>query len=77
MMGKPRGAVLGQENIILANQQIIDAFGIDHTKTYLNILPLFHIMGVNLGLGTLQAGGKNFYLPHRQHNSVSSREKSL
>ncbi|MBC2705636.1 AMP-binding protein [Desulfobacula sp.] len=59
MQGKPRGAVLGQENIILANQQIIHAFGLDETKTYLNILPIFHIMGINLGLGTLQAGGKN------------------
>ncbi|MCK5838004.1 MAG: AMP-binding protein, partial [Desulfobacula sp.] len=57
--GKPRGAVLGQENIILANQQIVHAYGLDDTKTYLNILPLFHIMGINLGLGTLQAGGKN------------------
>jgi len=59
MLGKPRGAVLGQENIILSNQQIIHAFNLDKTKTYLNILPLFHIMGVNLGLGILQAGGKN------------------
>ncbi|MBU8910205.1 MAG: AMP-binding protein [Desulfobacterales bacterium] len=59
MQGKPRGAVLGQENIILANQQIIHTFGLDETKTYLNILPLFHIMGINLGLGILQAGGKN------------------
>ena len=59
MMGKPRGAVLGQKNIILSNLQIIQAFGLDKTKTYLNILPLFHIMGINLGLGILQAGGKN------------------
>ena len=59
MLGKPRGAILGQENIILSNQQIINAFKMDKTKTYLNILPLFHIMGINLGLGTLQAGGKN------------------
>ncbi len=62
MQGKPRGAVLGQENIILANQQIINAYQLDETKTYLNILPLFHIMGVNLGLGTLQAGGKNIII---------------
>ncbi|MBW2658779.1 MAG: AMP-binding protein [Deltaproteobacteria bacterium] len=59
MLGKPRGAVLSQENIILANLQINSAYGIDDSKGYLNILPLFHIMGVNLGLGTLQAGGKN------------------
>ncbi|MFH2091758.1 MAG: AMP-binding protein [Pseudomonadota bacterium] len=59
VMGKPRGAVLSQTNIIVSNQQMIQAYGLDHTKTYLNILPLFHIMGINLGLGTLQAGGKN------------------
>lgn len=59
VQGKPRGAALGQENLILANQQIINAYRLDETKTYLNILPLFHIMGINIGLGTLQAGGKN------------------
>ena len=59
MLGKPRGAILGQENIILANQQIIHTFGLDENKTYLNILPLFHIMGINMGLAILQAGGKN------------------
>jgi len=59
MLGKPRGAVLSQNNIILSNQQIIQAFDLNETKAYLNILPLFHIMGVNLGLGMLQAGGKN------------------
>ena len=59
MLGKPRGAVLSQKNIILSNQQIIQAFDLNKTKAYLNILPLFHIMGVNLGLGVLQAGGKN------------------
>jgi acyl-CoA synthetase (AMP-forming)/AMP-acid ligase II len=46
----------------LANQQLIREYGLDDSKTYLNILPLFHIMGVNLGLGMLQAGGKNVIL---------------
>ncbi|WP_457575277.1 AMP-binding protein [Desulfomarina sp.] len=62
VMGKPRGAVLSQENIILANQQIIETFNLDSSRTYLNILPLFHIMGVNLGLATLQAGGRNIIM---------------
>ena len=62
VMGKPRGAVLSQENIILSNLQIINKYGLDKTKAYLNILPLFHIMGVNLGLGILMAGGKNVIL---------------
>ncbi|MCG8552494.1 MAG: AMP-binding protein [Desulfobacterales bacterium] len=59
VQGKPRGAVLSQANLILANLQLMHAYGLDKTKTYLNILPLFHIMGVNIGLGTLMAGGKN------------------
>ncbi|OGR56255.1 MAG: acyl-CoA synthetase [Desulfobacula sp. RIFOXYB2_FULL_45_6] len=59
VQGKPRGAVLSQENILLSNQQIIQTYGLDRTKVYLNILPLFHIMGINMSLGTIQAGGKN------------------
>jgi len=62
VQGKPRGAVLSQENIILSNLQLINTFGLNPSKTCLNILPLFHIMGVNLGLGTLMAGGKNVIL---------------
>ncbi|WP_321419658.1 AMP-binding protein [uncultured Desulfobacter sp.] len=59
VQGKPRGAVLSQASLILANLQLMHAYGLDNTKAYLNILPLFHIMGVNIGLGTLMAGGKN------------------
>jgi acyl-CoA synthetase (AMP-forming)/AMP-acid ligase II len=62
VQGKPRGAVLSQENIILSNLQLINTFGLSKSKTYLNILPLFHIMGVNLGLAALMAGGKNVIL---------------
>lgn len=62
VQGKPRGAVLSQTNIILSNLQLIHTFGLNKTKTYLNILPLFHIMGVNFGLGILMAGGKNVIL---------------
>lgn len=59
VQGKPRGAVLSQTSLILAGLQLMHAYGLDQTKAYLNILPLFHIMGVNIGLGTLMAGGKN------------------
>ncbi|MCG8619121.1 MAG: AMP-binding protein [Desulfobacterales bacterium] len=59
VQGKPRGAVLSQENIILSNLQLNHNFGLDTDAAYLNILPLFHIMGVNFGLGTFMAGGKN------------------
>ncbi|WP_321494609.1 AMP-binding protein [uncultured Desulfobacter sp.] len=59
VQGKPRGALLSQGNLILANLQLMHAYELNKTKAYLNILPLFHIMGVNIGLGTLMAGGKN------------------
>jgi len=62
VQGKPRGAVLSQENLILSNLQLIHAFGMNPSKAYLNILPLFHIMGVNFGLGMFMAGGKNVIL---------------
>ena len=62
VQGKPRGAVLSQANIILSNLQLIHTFGLNKSKTCLNVLPLFHIMGINLGLGTLMAGGKNVIL---------------
>lgn len=62
VQGKPRGAVLSQANIILSNLQLVHTFGLNTTKTHLNVLPLFHIMGVNFGLATLMAGGKNVIL---------------
>ena len=62
VQGKPRGAVLSQENVILSNLQIIKTFDLGPEKAYLNVLPLFHIMGVNFGLAALMAGGKNVVL---------------
>lgn len=62
VQGKPRGAVLSQENVILAALQTAHAFGMDSAWAHLNILPLFHIMGVNLSLGCLIVGGRNVLL---------------
>ncbi|MFO7752173.1 MAG: AMP-binding protein [Desulfobacteraceae bacterium] len=59
VQGKPRGAVLSHENVVLINEQIKSVFRLDCSSVYLNVLPLFHIMGINLALATLQAGGAN------------------
>ncbi|WP_457553203.1 AMP-binding protein [Desulfobacula sp.] len=81
MLGKPRGAVLGQKNIILSNLQIIQAFNLDKTKACLNILPLFHIMGINLGLSMLQAGGRNIieekFNPKKTLDLIQEQKVSL
>ena len=62
VQGKPRGAVLSQENILLSNLQMIRYYGLGPSSCTADILPLFHIMGVNLALAVLQAGGKNAIL---------------
>jgi long-chain acyl-CoA synthetase len=81
VQGKPRGAVLSQENIILSNLQLIHTFGLNKTKTYLNILPLFHIMGVNFGLAALMAGGKNVIIerfnPQHALNLIQEQKVTL
>ncbi len=57
--GKPRGAALSHSNIIFSNLQTCMTMGIDNQEVYLNILPLFHITGLNLALCVMHAGGKN------------------
>jgi acyl-CoA synthetase (AMP-forming)/AMP-acid ligase II len=57
--GKPRGAVLSHQNIIAANMQFIASWHLTHDDAYLNMLPMFHITGLNLCLAAMHAGGKN------------------
>lgn len=57
--GKPRGAILSQANVICSNLQTIATLGLGEADTYLNMLPLFHITGMNLALAVMHAGGAN------------------
>ncbi|MBF0210413.1 MAG: AMP-binding protein [Desulfamplus sp.] len=57
--GKPRGAALSHNNIIASNLQTSLTMNIGKSDTYLNMLPLFHITGMNLSLAVMQMGGKN------------------
>ena len=57
--GAPRGAVLSHDNIISSNLQTALTMGITQADIYLNMLPLFHITGINLAFTTLQMGGGN------------------
>lgn len=63
VQGRPRGAVLSQENLILAGLQLTHAFGLQKQDACLNILPLYHIMGLNLALAASLGRGKNILLP--------------
>ena len=57
--GKSRGAVLTHANITLANLQAMATMGITAQDAHLNMLPLFHITGLNLAMSVMHAGGKN------------------
>ncbi|QTA82098.1 AMP binding domains-containing protein [Desulfonema limicola] len=59
VQGKPRGAVLSHGNFIFGNMQTIAEMGLTCDDVYLNMLPLFHITGLNLALSVMHAGGKN------------------
>ncbi|HKK89800.1 MAG TPA: AMP-binding protein [Desulfobacteraceae bacterium] len=57
--GKPRGAALSHSNIVYSNIQTTIDMKIDSSDAYLNMLPLFHITGINLAFSVLHMGGKN------------------
>jgi acyl-CoA synthetase (AMP-forming)/AMP-acid ligase II len=60
--GKSRGAVLTHANITLGNLQTIATMDLKPSDSHLNILPLFHITGLNLAFSVMHAGGKNVIL---------------
>jgi len=57
--GRPRGATLSHANFIYSNLQTVATLGLGSADTYLNMLPLFHITGMNLALAVMHAGGAN------------------
>ena len=60
--GTPRGAVLTHANFITAGFLLIKALGLNTSDCHLAVLPLFHITGLGLAMGMIQAGGKNVIL---------------
>ena len=60
--GRPRGAVLSHSNLIAANMQVIIELGLSAVDVNLNMLPLFHITGLNLALAVMQVGGRNIVI---------------
>jgi len=60
--GKPRGAILNHDNVILCNLQAIGMMGLTYRDTYLNILPLFHVAGFALAFSVMHTGGRNVFI---------------
>jgi long-chain acyl-CoA synthetase len=57
--GRPRGAVLTQRNILACALQAIIPMAIGSHDVYINLMPLFHVMGLELAMATMMAGGTN------------------
>ena len=57
--GRPRGAILTQENLVAASFQVMLPMRIYEDAVYVNLMPLFHVMGLEMAIGVLHAGGKN------------------
>jgi len=60
--GKPRGALLSQQNVVVCNMGMMIEWGFTKTDCHICILPLFHIAGLALAMAVMHAGGKNVIL---------------
>lgn len=79
--GAPRGAALTHNNMLWAGYQLAAALGLTARDRHLAALPLFHIAGLGLSLGVMQAGGANVILeafdPARASLMIDEHEASL
>ncbi|WP_420133079.1 AMP-binding protein [Rhodopseudomonas sp.] len=55
--GRPRGALISQGNLLIAQSSLIEAWHLAETEVNLGMLPLFHVTGLGLMLTLQQAGG--------------------
>ncbi len=66
--GHPRGSVISHRNLLSCSLQLAGTIGLTDYDVYLNILPLFHIVGLMLALTTVQVGGKNVIVSRFEPN---------
>jgi len=57
--GRPRGALLSQANLLIAQSSLIAAWQLTERDVNLGMLPLFHVTGLGLMLTLQQAGGSS------------------
>jgi long-chain acyl-CoA synthetase len=57
--GEPRGSLISHRNLISCLIQVANDVGLTRWDVYLNILPLFHIVGLVAGLTMIHVGGRN------------------
>lgn len=55
--GRPRGALLSQTGLLMAQSSLVQAWSLTEHDVNLGVLPLFHVAGLSLMLTVQQAGG--------------------
>lgn len=55
--GRPRGALISQGNLLIAQSSLVEAWHLTERDVNLGMLPLFHVTGLGLMLTLQQAGG--------------------
>ncbi|MCF8068371.1 MAG: AMP-binding protein [Desulfobacterales bacterium] len=61
--GKPRGAVISHNNLLMASLQAVNIWQMTSEDRHLCLLPFFHIAGLGLTLDTILVGGINILMP--------------
>ena len=74
--GYPKGAALSHSNLIAANLQTAITMSLKPDDVYLNVVPLFHITGMNLALTVMHVGGCNIVMEKFDADQVISLTKS-
>ena len=72
MEGKPRGAILSHANLLCACLHLNHCFHLNENDVHLNLLPLFHVGGLFMALGSYMAGALNINM--RKFDAAQSIE---
>ncbi len=61
--GRPRGALLSHANLVAASVQLVYYWSLTPDDVNLGVLPLFHVAGLGMLLGSQYAGGATIVVP--------------
>jgi long-chain acyl-CoA synthetase len=61
--GRPRGALLSQNNLLMSHMQLMHGLGLHGGDVHLNVLPLFHVAGLFMVFCTFHSGCLNISVP--------------
>ncbi len=68
--GSPRGALLSQDNLVSCNVQTALQMGLTMDDAHLNILPIFHMIGLSVAMSVMHVGGRNVVMSKFDPQSV-------